>query len=490
MENNKLMGLRKIFCLAVLSLALISVAFGQITVEERLKQHVYTLASDSLMGRKAGSEYAKKAADYIVSQWEEAGLTPLEGDSYFRPITPAPYQNIVAVIEGNDALLRDRYIIVGAHYDHLGAKVNAKGETVIYNGADDNASGVAILIELGRRLQSVQSTLRRSVILIAFDAEEIGLFGSDDFAANPPFPLENIDLMISVDMVGWYGKSGYVKYSGSGTIKNGKELLLDKALVPDGLHVKSQNFEKSVFTATDTRGFAVKGVPTLSVTTGFKSPYHKPADMAHLIDYQGMSIITEHLVNVVQSISQDDSYEASGKIASKHKSNQKFIFGISANIGSNYHFYTRGSLDGKPASAYSFGLNGQLNMNHFALRPEVYYDYILAEHPQGTIETHGFTVPLHLMLQSNPSGVGVLAIFAGPYYSYKFSGKQGKKSLDFENIFRREEAGISFGAEMRVSNICLGVTYRNGLTNFSRAKNADNAHIRNRATFAHLGFLF
>jgi hypothetical protein len=129
-------------------------------------------------------------------------------------------------------------------------------------------------------------------------------------------------------------------------------------------------------------------------------------------------------------------------------------------------------------------------MNHFALRPEVYYDYILAEHPQGTVKTHGITVPLHLLLQTNPSAIGVLAVFAGPYYSYKFKGKQGKEPLDFENIFRREEVGISFGAEMRVSNICLGVTYRNGLTNFSRAKNADNAHIRNRATFMHLGFLF
>jgi len=468
----------------------IPVAFAQETLEERLKQHVYTLAADSLAGRRAGSEYARKAAAYIATQWEEIGLTPLKGDSYLRPFQLNLFQNLVAVIEGNDPLLKDEYIVLGAHYDHLGGYINKKGETVIYNGADDNASGVAMIIELGRRLKEIQPMLRRSVLLVAFDAEEIGLYGSDEFAGNPPFPIDKIKLMMSIDMVGWYKKSGYVSYSGAGTFHNGKNLLLDETLIPAGLHVKTQNFERSIFTGTDTKGFAEKGVPTLSVTTGSKSPYHKPEDMAHLIDYEGMALIAEHLMNVVQALSQNDDFHASGKIAPKHKPNKKNVIGVTANIGSNNHYYTAGAVNGKSGTAFGIGLNGQLNMKFLALRPEVFYDYISAQHPQGNITTHAITVPLNLMLQTPSSTSSGFAVFAGPYYRYMLGGKQGAEKLDFDNIFYRNEAGINYGIEMRVVNFRLGFTLRSALTNISRIKNADDAHIRNRSMYLSLGFLF
>ena len=478
-----------VILLFVFFIRFIPVANAQETLEERLKKHVYTLAADSLGGRKAGSEFAKKAAAYIIAQWEEIGLTPLEGDSYIKPFQFHQYHNLEAVIEGNDPLLKDEYIIIGAHYDHLGGKVS-EGDTIIYNGADDNASGVATVIELSRRLKEIQPALRRSIILMAFDAEELGLFGSNYFADNPPFPLEKIKLMMSVDMVGWYKTSGYVKYSGAGTIINGKQLITGNA--PAGLHVKVQDFERSLFTATDTRGFAEKGVPTFSVTTGLKSPYHKPADMAHLIDYEGMALITEHLTNVVQAIAQDDSFHASGKVASIHKSStKKLSFGISANMGSNYHYYTAGAVDGKESTAFGIGVNGRWDIIKFvAIRPEVYYDYITARHPQGKIKTHSITVPLNLMLQTPPSSSAGAAFFAGPYYSHKFKGKQGKDPLDFDNTFFKNEAGINYGLEIRVTNFRLGLTYREGFTNFTQTKNADGAHIRNKATYATIGYIF
>ena len=109
----------------------IPVVRAQDTLEEMLMQHVYSLAADSLVGRKAGSEYARKAASYIIAQWEEIGLTPLVGETYLRPFQLNHYYNLVAIIEGNDPLLKDEYIILGAHYDHLGGYVNEKGKTVI-----------------------------------------------------------------------------------------------------------------------------------------------------------------------------------------------------------------------------------------------------------------------------------------------------------------------------------------------------------------------
>jgi len=469
----------------------IPVGYAQQPLEEKLKQHVYTLADDSLMGRKAGSVHAKKAAAYIVAQWEEIGLAPLAGDSYFQPFQFNQYNNLAAFIEGNDPLLKEEYIIIGAHYDHIGGMINNKGETVIYNGADDNASGIAVVIELGRQLKAMQATLGRSIVFLAFDAEELGLFGSNEFMANPPVPIEKIKLMMSIDMVGWYKKSGYVKYSGYGTFSNGKQLLLNETLIPDGLHVIAQNFEKSIFTGTDTKGFAEKGIPTLCVTTGLKSPYHKPEDEAHRIDYEGMVLITEHLTTIVQVLSRDDTFRASGKIASKHKtSNQLFQWGMTANIGSNYHHYTAGALNGKSATAFGIGLNGQLNMKFVAIRPEIYYNYIPARHPQGTINNYAITVPLNVLLKTDASFSSGVAVFAGPYYSYLLKGKQGNAPLDFDTHFNREEVGYQWGLEVWVVNFRLGFTNRNALTNFSRQKNADDAHLRNRAMFLSFGYSF
>jgi len=343
--------LKRLLLISGFCLAIIPSAFAQETLADRLKTHVFTLAADSLQGRSAGSEFAQKAATYITKQWEEIGIAPWDGTSYYRPFRGKQYHNLIGVIEGNHPVLKNEYIVVGAHYDHLGTKRDKNDQVVVYPGADDNASGTATIIELGRQLKEIESTLGRSVILVAFDAEEIGLYGSNDFVNNPPFPVEQIKLMFSIDMVGWYKASGSIRYMGSGTIRNGKEFLTDSKLIPEGLQVKTQNFEKSILTATDTQRFAFERIPTLAVTTGIKSPYHKPGDVAELIDYEGMALITEHLTNLIQAFSTDEAYAASGKLAAKHSPPSKISFGVTANMGSNYHFYTAGALDGKTAGA-------------------------------------------------------------------------------------------------------------------------------------------
>jgi len=480
---------RKVLYISLLAFLMSAVGIAQETLTDRLKKHVYTLAADSLMGRSAGSVFASKAAAYIERQWEEIGLTPLVGES-FRVSFDNRYINLIAIIEGNDQILKNEYIVVGAHYDHLGSKTGQNGETVIYNGADDNASGTATLIELGRQLNTIRPTLARSVILIAFDAEEIGLYGSNEFANNPPVPINDIKLMLSVDMVGWYRTSGYLKFSGYGTIKNGKQLFQDSTLIPEGLHLKTQNFEKSIFTATDTYGFAMKGIPTLAVTTGLKSPYHKPEDEAELIDYDGMTVITEYLANLIRCVSTDVSYQPSGKIAAKHRPPSKFEVAISANIGTNHHYYTAGAVNGKSAGAYGIGLSAGINMGIWGLRPEIDYHYIQARHPEGDISTHRVTVPLNVLLQTPSVSSASAAVFAGPYYSHIFSGQQHHCQLDFDDLFYRNEGGLSYGVELRIAHIRIGVASRQALTKFTRTKNEDGAYLRNRSVFATLSYIF
>ena len=468
---------------------LIIPANGQTTIERKLGQHVYTLASDLLEGRKSGTQHSRMASEYIIKQWEEIGVEPYYDTSFLQTFHNNNFQNIVGIIRGNDSVWKNEYIIVGAHYDHLGVK---NGN--IYNGADDNASGVATLIELARKLKNEQANLKRSIILVAFDAEELGLIGSTHFAKHIKIPSEDIKLMISIDMVGWYKASGKVEYIGSGTMSDGEKILMNPQLVPAGLNVVCKKFETSIFTATDTAPFASKGISTLAVTTGFKSPYHKPEDEADLIDYDGMAMITEHLKNIIVTISQDINYEPSGKIARKHRSSgiskRKVDFGLSANIGTNYHHYTDGAIDGKTSGSFGMGLMSQINFGpFFGIRPEVHYDRITAKHPAGKIEANNLTTPLNLVLHTAGMDFG-MDLFVGLYYSHCFYGTQGSEVIDFENTFNRNEFGYTFGFGVRIGSFKMGATTRSALTNFTKNANMDNAHIRNKANYFTISYVF
>jgi hypothetical protein len=131
-----------------------------------------------------------------------------------------------------------------------------------------------------------------------------------------------------------------------------------------------------------------------------------------------------------------------------------------------------------------------LNGKFFAVRPEAYYDFINARHPDGYISMHGVTVPLNLMLQYPRRSPVSIAVFAGPYYSYRFQGKQGGVQLDFDNDFKRDEWGLNYGFELRIMKVHLGYAHRQSFTDFTRMPNAVGAHIRNRASFFTLSYTF
>jgi hypothetical protein len=432
-------------------------------LKERLEQHVYTLASDSFRGRKSGTEYARMAAEYIIKQWAEIGIEPYFDNTYLQPfnrniIRRGNYQNVVGIIRGNDPVLKKEFIVVGAHYDHVGVNFGK-----IYNGADDNASGAAMLIELGRELKNYQSNLKRSVILIAFDAEEIGLIGSTHYIFHSQAPVENIKLMISIDMVGWYQASGMVSYVGSGTINGGNEIILDPRIVPEGLNVVTKNFETSIFTGTDTQPFALRRIPTFFVNTGLKSPYHTPKDDAHLIDYNGMTLIAEHLRNVVIKISQDMDFESSGRLAQKHKPRERIDYGISANINFSENY------------SFGIGFMPQINFGIFAIRPELHYEHIRISHTAETIVTNNITVPLSLVLQTPEYSFLGGDISFGGYYSYRFFGNQGG------------EIGLTFGWGGIFKPFKIGNTFRLALTDFAQPP---NERIRNIISYFTISYLF
>jgi len=278
-------------------------------------------------------------------------------------------------------------------------------------------------------------------------------------------------------------------YEGSRTIRGGRNLILNPKFIPEGLSVTSRRFETHPFRGTDTRPFALKGIPTLAVTTGVKSPYHKPEDEAHLIDFNGMVLITEHLKNLIEFVANDTAYKASGRIAKWHRPQPRFILGFTANAGTNRHHYTAGAVTGKTTFSYGAGLFSQVNFGAMAIRPEVRYDRIRAKHPDGIISTDNLTIPLSLVVQHLRQGSGV-GFFVGGYYTYRFDGTYRAEIMDFEKTFNREEKGLTFGFNIYARPIVIGFTRRVALTNFMQFPNADNAHLRNRTNYFTIGYFF
>ncbi|MDQ3800448.1 MAG: M20/M25/M40 family metallo-hydrolase, partial [Acidobacteriota bacterium] len=192
--------------------------------ERNLRKHVAYLAAERLEGRRTGEQGATFAAGYVANSFAQyklkAGARGANGRLNF--LQPFPYTprnekgevlpdakpvtayNVVGILEGTDAVLKNEAIVVGAHYDHLGKGGMgslAANSRAIHHGADDNASGVAAMLELARRLAAEKKN-KRTIIFVAFGGEEEGLLGSRFYTDNPAFPLDKTAAMINLDMVG------------------------------------------------------------------------------------------------------------------------------------------------------------------------------------------------------------------------------------------------------------------------------------------------
>ena len=401
-----------------------------------LEKHLYYLASDSLHGREAGSEDGVKARAYILEQWNEIGIEPFYKDGYEMPFRREGLNmaNLIGVIPGNDPILKDEYIVLGAHFDHIGYK---NGQ--ICNGADDNASGSTALIEIARILKENQSKLKRSVIIAAFDGEEKGLWGSEHLANRmaADSTISRVKCMMSIDMVGWYAKNGKLEILGAGTIKDGKKLLNDNA---GNLKLKIEDFETAILTATDTRSFAkTHNVPTLHMFTGLKSPYHKPADDADLIDYDGLEGITCFIARVTEQMASDPDFGPSGKIAAIHSGRvQPFELGVSAGFTSSGLSFPDGKLSSTGRYGWSAGLTAQYNTKEiWALRVGAFYEVSNSYFPDQTnlfgsalkYNHSAVEVPVTLIMQNNDPTVRV---YLGMGANARYVLNSSIESLDYK----------------------------------------------------------
>jgi hypothetical protein len=184
---------------AVLLRALNSIRAGE------LQSHVNTLADDQFEGREAGSSGGRAIGNYLMQHFASAGLRGGgENGTYFQTFGHN-YRNVIGILEGSDPELRQQYVMLGAHYDHVGYgnRRNSYGPTgYVHNGADDNASGTAGILETVDAFASLPSAPRRSVVFVLWDAEEKGLLGSKHFVQNPTIPLQQLKFTVNVDMIG------------------------------------------------------------------------------------------------------------------------------------------------------------------------------------------------------------------------------------------------------------------------------------------------
>lgn len=480
------------------ALIVIGATAGAQTRQQRLTDHVYYLAADSLQGRGAGTEYSRKAAAYIQRQYEEIGVKPYFGEWFLNfalggvnSSTGARYTDVVGVIEGSDPALKNEYIVLGAHFDHLGVR---KGK--VYNGADDNASGSAALIEVARELFARRDSLKRSVIIAAFDAEELGLWGSNALADTlvKAVGQDRIKLMMSIDMVGWYKASGKLKLEGAATIKDGRKIL-EKEAARLSITVDPVNFEKSIFTATDTEGFAQKGIPTLAVTTGLKSPYHKPEDDAELIDYEGLDKVTGYLSDVTLEMASNPSFEKSGRVAGKHSLKAPFVeFGIVASVDKGSLNFRKAAFVTKENYGGSAGIQMQVNSGNFGLNVRGLYELSGTKFPDDSAPYSSYvrfrhqavTVPLTVLLQTK--GRSRVYVGVGGYYSRVLRSNIEDLTLSGKTLdVNKNQYGFNLSAGFTAGPLLLSIDGRHQLNNtFS----GSDFNARSRTVSVTLGYIF
>jgi Peptidase family M28/PDZ domain len=281
---------------------------GQVK-ESRLEEHIKVLASDSLMGRGTGTSGEKMAASYIEKIFKENRLVFSGNEKSYRQSFPfkagvhgfgreGMASNLVGFID-NQA---DKTVIIGAHYDHLGLghdgnSLDVHAQDKIHNGADDNASGVAGLLELARYFQNNNIREKNNFLFLCFSGEELGLVGSKYFTEHPSIDLSSVNYMINLDMIGRLDPTQGIAISGTGTSSVWEDFLKRNSEADLKIRTDSSGMGPS-----DHSSFYLKNIPVLHFFTGPHGDYHKPSDDWDKINYKGEVEILNFIIALIESL--------------------------------------------------------------------------------------------------------------------------------------------------------------------------------------------
>lgn len=272
------------------------------------KAAVRYLADEALEGRLAGSDGERCAGDYIAEEFRRLGLRSGGEDGWFQDVPLAsllnPHapegsgRNVIGVLPGSDPALAAEAIVVGAHYDHLGRGGFGSldpGSGEVHAGADDNASGVAALLAAAERL--IRKEPARTVVFVAFTAEELGLLGSARYVERPTVPLDRTVAMLNLDMVGRLEEDPLVVY-GVGTAEEWEAIL---ARANEGLDLPLSP-QPPGYGPSDHTSFYARDVPVLHFFTNVHPDYHRPSDRWDRVDFVGLDRVSELVARVAAAV--------------------------------------------------------------------------------------------------------------------------------------------------------------------------------------------
>ena len=262
--------------------------------QKSLIEHVRWLADPAREGRGIGTKGLEAAAEYVAEQLGTIGLEPGGDDgTFFQSFEttrtpngePSTLRNVVGLLPGSKTEWAGQSVLLTAHYDHLGLgwpDVHKGDEGRVHPGADDNASGVAVMIELARSLASAGAP-QRTVVFVAFSAEEAGMLGSRHYVDHPVFPLEEVMGVINLDTVGRLG-DGKVSVLASGSASEWAHIFrgssyvtgVESRMIPDALE------------SSDQKSFIDRGVPAVQIFTDAHADYHRPGDVADKVEGAGL----------------------------------------------------------------------------------------------------------------------------------------------------------------------------------------------------------
>ncbi|MEX2583341.1 MAG: M28 family metallopeptidase [Gemmatimonadota bacterium] len=287
---------------------------------EGMRARIHFLASDELSGRDTWSPGLEAAAAYLVSEYHQMGLEPAGDDATFYQRYPFRARtgnlarspntvveesfppNVVALLRGSDPELRDEYVILSAHFDHVGVGVPVNGDS-IYNGADDNASGTSALLEVAEAFSTLAERPRRSIVFLHVSGEEHGLLGSQYYSENPTVPIDRVVANINVDMISRNSPDSIVvigkDYStlGSTVDQVGQRHPELGLTVSDDLWPEERFFYRS-----DHFNFARLEIPALFFFSGVHEDYHRPSDTVEKIDAEKASRVARLIFYTAQEV--------------------------------------------------------------------------------------------------------------------------------------------------------------------------------------------
>ena len=335
----------------------------EIIKEITIQEDVQFLADDALEGRQTGTIGEQKAAKYIAERFKNLGLTPKGTDGYFQAFSfkpkTDPHQEVKYNVKDGDSTITgtnvlgfidnkaDNTVIIGAHYDHLGYGAEGslfRGEKKeIHNGADDNASGVAVLLNLAQKLKAKNTN--NNYLFITFSGEEMGLLGSNYYTKNPTIDNKKANYMINMDMVGRLKADSTLAVYGVGTSP-----IFKQTLQAHNNRFKLVQKESGVG-PSDHTSFYNSDIPVLHFFTGQHEDYHKPSDDTERLHFNGMQIISNYIFEIITDL------DNNGKLPfrkTKNESEEVPRFKVGLGVIPDYLFDGKGMrIDGisedKPA---------------------------------------------------------------------------------------------------------------------------------------------